>query len=506
MLLRAICVVVLGTSLASAAAAQDDGVSIAVVSVGKDSPSDSQAIVVGQIARQGFERNPKYSVLELEEVLEGGEAPAALRRRRQAEAALDRGKAAYDAFELAPALESLAEAVVGFEQALASLPDTSPVVEALKFQGAAYVLSGDTKNGLRAFERAFVLDAGMSVAANNFPENVVEVVEDARVASEGKPTGTMTVYAAPPAAEVWVDGRFRGSAPISIDNLPVGRHYVRVVRDGYAAFGTPVDVGRRTEETVQATLRPTAKFAEFDDLASRLKTGSEQGAAQLAAMLKVDQLLWTTVEAAGNDVTVTATLTDGVGGGVLTTATKTFVSSSQRYRSDLELWFAQSFRKAQGADAPDDTSGGTGTVTDGSSFLPDKPTEAPTSGLTIGGWVLTIGAVVPLGVGIGFGIYSLVPWDAYKNNGDLFGQPALPHQLHPSFDDVWNSFLVSSIVADVAYVVTGILVASGVTLLVLGANQEQEIEDVLADGVNGRVPTTPRMAGVLGGGIAHDVE
>jgi hypothetical protein len=436
MLARAISVVVLGTSLALPALAQDDGVSISTIAVGKDSPSESQAIVVGQIARQGFERNPKYSVLDLELVLENGEAPPAERRLRKAEEAWQRGRAAYDAFELAPALEAFAEALVGFEQAVAVMDDVKPIVATQLYQGAAYALNGEPKNAKRSFERALAIDPGVSTAGEGFPEEVTRLREEVRIKLDGGPTGTMTVYAAPPAAEVWVDGGFRGSAPISIDNLPTGRHYVRVVRDGYVSFGSPVDVGRRTEETVQATLTPTARFSELDDLAARLKTGSEQGAAKLAAMLKVDQLLWATVETAGDDVTVTATLTDGVGGGVLSTATKAFVSTSPRYRSDLELWFATNFRKAQGAQA-DNGNGGTDTNTtgNGESFLPDAPTEAPTSQFTVLGWSLVGIGVIPLGLGIGFGVASLVPWDAYKNQGTLFQQPYIDNQLHPNREE-----------------------------------------------------------------------
>lgn len=461
------------------AEAQSDGVSIAVVAVGKDSPSEGQAVVVGRIAKQGFERNPKYALLDTWRVLENGEEPAAARRRQKADAALERGRAALDALELSPALESLAEAIVGYEQALAAMSDVEPLVTALELQGAAYALSGDSKNARRAFERVFAVDPGATLSAG-LPEEVTALFEETRARVEKAPTGTLTVYAAPPAAEVWIDGRFRGSAPLSVDNLPAGRHYVRVARDGYATFGQPVEVKRRAEETVQATLRPTARFAEYDDLALRLRGGSPQAAAELAAMLKVDQLLSIVTEVLGEDVTVTATLTDGVGGGTLAQATKTFVTTSPRYRSDLELWLAQTFRKQQGVEAPSGGSTTGGSASSGGGFVPEAPKEAPTSGMTILGWVLTGGAILPLGVGIGFGVASLVPWDAYKNGGEIFDQPALRSQLDPALPDVQRSFFLTSLIADVGYLVAAVMVTTGVTLLVLGANEEEEIEDVLA--------------------------
>lgn len=480
--------------LALPAAAQADGVSIAVVTVGKDSPSEGQAVVVGRIAKQGFERNPKYVLLDLERVLEGGQEPAAARRLAQANAALTRGMASLDALELSPALELLAEAIVGFEQSLAAMVDTSPLVRALTLQGAAYALSGDSRNAARAFERALVVDLGATLG-ETFPVEVRALFEETRSRVEKSATGTLTLYAAPPAAEVWVDGRFRGSAPISIDNLPVGRHYVRVVRDGYVSYGQAVEVKRRAEETVQASLRPTARFSQFDDLAQRLRGGSPQAAAELAAMLKVDQLLSVVAEALGDDVTVTATLTDGVGGGTLAQATKTFVTTSPRYRSDLELWLAQSFRRQQGVEAPPVTRGPDAGQSRG--FLPEAPREAPTSGYTILGWVLTGGAILPLGVGIGFGIGSLVPWDAYKNGGKLFNQPALRNQLDPALPDVQRSFFLTSLIADVGYVVAAGMVATGITLLILGATEKQEIEDVLMS-APGTPPAAPSLAGTGG--------
>jgi tetratricopeptide (TPR) repeat protein len=464
-------------TLAQPASAQAEGVSIAVLSVGKDSPSDPQAVVVGRIAKQGFERNPKYALLDLEAVLESGGVSTAAQRRRRADAAFARGRSAYEAFELGPALEAFAEAVVSYEQAIAVMDGLEPLLAALKYQGAAFALLGDQKGARASFERALGIDPGFSVAGAGFPDEVTGLIAEASAKVERGESGGLTLYAAPPAAEVWIDGRFRGSAPLSVDNLPVGRHYVRVVKDGYLSFGQPVEITRRGEQTVQATLRPTARFAELDDLLARIKGGSEQAPSLLAGMLKVDQLLYTVVEVAGDDATVHAALIDGVGGSVLASASKAFVSTSPRYRSDLELWLAQTFRQAQGSAV---SQSGSGTGGSERRFMPETPREAPTSPKTTLGWALVGGAIIPLALGIGFGLGSLVPWDAYKNEGKLFNQPTLSHQLDNSRQDVWNSFLVTSLIADAGYATAALMSAVGITLLVLGANEKEQIEDVLA--------------------------
>lgn len=471
-------VVLAGLVFSLAVNAQGDGTSIATLVVPKDTPSSAQAIVVGQLLRQGYARNPRYAVLDLEVFLENDENPPARRRLRQADEALERGRAAFSALELSPAIELFAEALVGMEQSAAALDDLAPVLEVLRLQGAAYAMSGDEVNARRAFERLLALEPGAVLRDARIPETVYPTFEDARERAATQGTGTLTVYAAPPAAEVWVDGRFRGSAPLSVDNLPVGRHFVRVVRDGYQAFGTAVDVGSFGEETVQATLRPTARLAEFDEYAARMSGGSEPGAAGLAAKMKVEQLLWAVVETAGDDVTIAAALTDGVSGAVVTRATKTFVFNSPRFRGDVELWIAQSFRQGTASVPANDM---TTTSGKGNGFLPDKPLEQPTPPKTIIGWSLIGTSAVGLGVGVGFGVYSLYWFDVYKNGGRIFGQTPVPNQLHPGVTDARNGYIVSSVVADAGYLVFGAALVGGISLVLAGNFERAEIEDVLSD-------------------------
>lgn len=469
----ALCLCASGGALAA------DGVSVATVVVGKDSPSEAAAVRVGQIVRTGYQRNPRYSVLDLARFLDDADEAPAKQRLKAAEEALERGMSAYDAFDLEAALESLAEAVIAYEQALTALEDIEPVIDAYKFQGATYALTGDEKNAVVAFKRAFALDPAVSLDGGAFPDTVITLFEEARKEAEKTPTGAMTVYATPAAAAVWVDGRFRGASPIVIESLPQGRHYVRVERDGYLPYAAAVDVGRASEETVQATLRPTKKLSTFDDLAARMAGGSEPGARQLAETLKVDQLFWATVEAAGDNVTVNAFLTDGVGGQTLKKAQKAFVLSSPRFRTDLELWVAQTFRK-----------GDVGTRVDpnkpkadpGGSLLPDAPVEPPTPANIVVGYVLLGGSAATALIWAGASAYWLYAWDVYRNQGKWFSNgEGIQNQTIPEVDQLRGALLISSIAGDIALVATGALIAGGVTLLIMGMNERASIEDLLSD-------------------------
>jgi hypothetical protein len=479
------CISVLATALlALPALAAEGGLSMAVVVVGKDSPSAPAAIVVGQIARQGFARNPRYSVLDVEASLNGGADGARLATLKRAADALERGQAAYDAFELDPALEALAECVVTYEQALGGLDDTAPLVDALIFQGAAYSLKGDVKNAKSAFTRAFVLNDAATLDGGRFPDTVQALFEEARNETSALPTGALTVYAAPAAAEVWVDGGFRGSAPLTVSDLKVGRHYVRVMRDGYVTFGAAIDVKRGGEETVQATLRPTTSLSSYEDLRTRIAGGDPLAARELASMLKVDQLMVASVELAGKDVKITGTLLDGVGGGVLAESNKAFAFESARFRGDLELWLGENFRKEGSATATTD-----GTTASDQRYVTEQAVSPPTPGILIAGWVVTALTVVPVLVSLIAGVVALYEWDSYRNQGKVMAQitggppTGVPNQITASTNEgrLVLAFLgISAILADISWLVAGGTLATGITLIVLGINEKAEIEDVLA--------------------------
>lgn len=487
--------------VAPAAGAQQAGTSIAVITVAKDSPSAASAVVVGQVARQSFARNPRYALLDLESVLNTGNDTDRQTRLKRAESALERGLAAYDAFELDAALEAFAEAVVGFEQALPAVADLTPLIDAFRYQGAAYVLKGDVKNAKAKFRQTLVIAPGASLDSSKFPENVQAIFEEVRAEMAEAPTGTVTVYAAPAAAEVWVDGGFRGSAPLTVEDLAAGRHYVRVVRDGYASFGVAVDVGREAEETVQATLRPATRLSAYEDLKTRM-LDNPRAAAELAKLLKVDQLLWASVESRGDNVVLDGHLVDGVGGGEVTAANKTFVTNSPRFRAEVEAWLAENFRKEGTAQLTDN-----GGQTNRESFLPDGPVETPTPTILITGYWLAGLSAVPAVIGLGTGIYSLYAWDAYRNQGryvsQITGNPAagVPNQLASQTDEarlLLSILGVTAIGTDIAFVAAGAALTAGIVCIVLGLNEKAEIEDVLAEadpprtGVWALLPKSPR--------------
>ena len=66
--------------------------------------------------------------------------------------------------------------------------------------------------------------------------------------------GTVIVRTTPPGASVRVDGQARGVTPLTISNIPAGKHQVLVARDGFLENNTEVDVTPSGMTTVDKQL------------------------------------------------------------------------------------------------------------------------------------------------------------------------------------------------------------------------------------------------------------
>jgi len=67
--------------------------------------------------------------------------------------------------------------------------------------------------------------------------------------------GTITVRTALPGASVYLDGGPRGPAPITVEDVPPGKHIITVRKDGYKEWRMEVDVEMGTKHEFAAELR-----------------------------------------------------------------------------------------------------------------------------------------------------------------------------------------------------------------------------------------------------------
>jgi serine/threonine protein kinase len=78
--------------------------------------------------------------------------------------------------------------------------------------------------------------------------------------SEAPPSGRLVVRTRPSGASVEVNGHSRGTAPLTVTDLPYGRHTVRFTRDGYTAAQRRVTLSARSPaQSVDVTLTRAAR-------------------------------------------------------------------------------------------------------------------------------------------------------------------------------------------------------------------------------------------------------
>ncbi len=66
--------------------------------------------------------------------------------------------------------------------------------------------------------------------------------------------GTLVVESLPQGATVLIDGRPLGTTPVTLGDVRVGNHAVRLERDGYRIWNAPVKVTAGAENRVTASL------------------------------------------------------------------------------------------------------------------------------------------------------------------------------------------------------------------------------------------------------------
>ncbi|MCC7072187.1 MAG: PEGA domain-containing protein [Deltaproteobacteria bacterium] len=461
------------TLSASVAHARDAEVMVAAIAIAADGGSAPVAVEVARVAHETLAHDRDVRQLDLERVLDGGD-PLWVSKLQAAEAATRKGTSALESVELPVAAEAFAEAVVAYEQAVAGMRDLTPLVEVFGRQGVVFTLQGDKKNAEEAFARALALDPAWRIEGTA-PSKARAAFEVTVKAQKNAGQGTVTVYATTGAAEVWVDGVFRGVAPLTLD-ARAGRHYVRVARDGYLAHGSAVEVRRGSEATVQTSLRPTSRLAKLEELSHRVARSKESvgPVAELAAWLQVDRLLVLLVEDSGGSALVTGTLVDGVNGQQRARASKAFSPRDSFFERDVRNFLRERLAPgaSEGADAPrpERTPPPDGDGPPTPSLLPGEAERVEAPGAVVGGWVLLGLSAVPIGTGIGFGIASLNYYDAFRNK--------LPDQVDPNLNPLRTTWLTMSIITDVSWALAIGMVAGGSAALVIGYDEWAAREEV----------------------------
>lgn len=181
----------------------------------------------------------------------------ARRRLVEGQKTLIEGLEAYQELSLSRVLHTLPPVVDLYHRNLASADDLRPLNIALLFLGATYSLLKQQKQSRRHFLAAVQLRPAVDPRSLGFNPTMRGEIDRARIALGARPFGSLHLTSVPPRARVYVDGAFRGIAPVRVGGLAEGTHLVQMRRVGFCGWGQALDVQSATETPATGTLTAT---------------------------------------------------------------------------------------------------------------------------------------------------------------------------------------------------------------------------------------------------------
>lgn len=260
-----------------------------------DIPSGtSVANRIGAEATRRVAQQKQLAPAALDEAL----APNAKQRRatelNDALALAEKGMRAFEELDLERAgtdLESGINSLLAYSDDLDARAKQT-LERAIFASGATILFEGQTALAESIFVALLLMNPAFAPDAEAYPSNVVSRFNDLKSKVEARPTAALSVSTNPAGADVYVDGSFRGGAPLEIGGLADGQHIVVVRRAGYKPFGTlvPVTVERTAsvEVDLEAEEGPVLPI-ELDVSMSRsangaIALGKKLGVAKLAVL------------------------------------------------------------------------------------------------------------------------------------------------------------------------------------------------------------------------------
>jgi hypothetical protein len=310
--------------------------------VGADQLSQKPAAQMNYYVRTGLGSLSGVTAVDPELALEQfriSDAQAICRGADELEA---KGRLLYENLETDDSLKELSRALGAYWKCPAYIGDGATYIETLQYLGGVLILKGDRQQGLEMFRRAVLFSPLSRMSSQTFPPDMVAVYRQARAEIERLPKGAVNVVSTPPGAEIFVDGRFSGITPRTIDGLIAGDHFITLKRYGYLGEGARVDViGAAAEPTqYKAQMSRTRHLDEYAQLEGSIDIEADRDTAGpaitgLARLTSTHMVLLGTARREGGDVRVKFNLFDTSVGTRVAWATYTFSMGSPTLAAEV---------------------------------------------------------------------------------------------------------------------------------------------------------------------------
>ena len=260
---------------------------VVVVIVPKDPGAAESATAFEAALTKYIDADGRLQTVDLLKAL-GGE-PTKPETKPEAVEAFKKGKDAYDNLDLEGATKEFMEGLrLMAEDPLAAQP--AKLARALTWVGASHLLNGDNAKAAESYTRAAVMSPSYSPDPNEFSPDILAAYNEAKGKLASAPKGNLTISSNAAPTVVTVDETEHGVAPVTLKDLPAGRHHVVVKCRGHKPWATFVEVQAGGSATATADLKPMPEAERFNHAVEIAQTELKEtkpgpGAQDLAAAL-----------------------------------------------------------------------------------------------------------------------------------------------------------------------------------------------------------------------------
>ncbi len=303
---------------------------VAVLMLPQDAKSHASAAKFVEYLEEAVDQHRDCILRRSSDTLGDSTPVSAISARKSLRSALSKAKREINASELDAAEENLRAAMGEFSNAAAAMDRCGEICDTLIHLAGVASLKGEERATREAIKDVLAMDSSFKFDGTAFDKSFMNIYREMKMQLEinGR-IGMLSVETTPPGSRVFVDGIDRGFSPVTLDNLLVGRHFVRVERTGYMTYGAMVDVSETGSSTLRPRLQPTEEFSEIADNVDALardidrKRGS-RALSRVGAKLKVDRALLGTIRSEGGRIRLNLILADFTEQAILSSASRTF--------------------------------------------------------------------------------------------------------------------------------------------------------------------------------------
>jgi|GEM_PF-4849707 len=229
---------------------------------------------------------------------------ASSKKIRQAYEYFIQGVESYRTLNLSKAVSELSQSVKHYRSGIASIQDNHYLLYAHLYLGMALYFEGKVKEGQKYILEMIKLDANRdsrTLPLRDFPPKIVEIHKKQTAALSRMAKGQVQVRSDPPSAKVMLDGMEVGETPMTISNIPLGKHYIAIDLPGHDLHKQVVDV-KSGLLNLPVKLSPVKMFLAQSEIEQAKQRSQKESLKQMAREMSVDYFLLGQVSPQGENL------------------------------------------------------------------------------------------------------------------------------------------------------------------------------------------------------------